>query len=367
MNQQISKERMAVKPGSLDIRSALREGISRLAEAHVSSHTLAAELLLMHALGHDRAWIYSHPESAIDPADAEKYFALIARRAAGEPTQYIIGKQEFWGLEFEVNPSVLIPRPETEHVVEVALKRLLLGEGEADSGSAAAGGRIRVADVGTGSGCIAVALAKELPKAEILATDISVAALDVAQRNAARHGVAGQIEFIEADLLTSLLSPDAVTSTEVPIAGPEPPLAHESRITSHESCATNHDSRTTNRDSRPTPHHSPLTNDQSHLFNLIVSNPPYVSRDAVATLQREVRDYEPKGALFGGPAGTEIYARLIQQAAALLVSGGILVLELGYDSAPHVHSILEHSGRWRRIEITDDLAGIARVVAAEKA
>src|SRR5271157_3734593 len=108
----------------MDIRAALKEGMARLREARVPSHTLAAELLLIHAVGRDRAWLYSHPESLLEPAAAEKYFALIARCASGEPTQYLTGKQEFWGLEFEVTPAVLIPRPETEHVVEVALERL---------------------------------------------------------------------------------------------------------------------------------------------------------------------------------------------------------------------------------------------------
>ena len=157
----------------------------------------------MHALGRDRAWIYSHPESCIDAAAAENYSSLISRRAAGEPTQYLIGKQEFWGLEFEVNPSVLIPRPETEHVVELALARLPRRKGEPDFHAAAAARIISIADVRTGSGCIAVALAKELPNAEIMATDISPPALEVAQRNALRHGVADRIHFIETNLLNA--------------------------------------------------------------------------------------------------------------------------------------------------------------------
>jgi release factor glutamine methyltransferase len=355
------QQRTTAKADLLDVRAALREGISRLLEAHVPSHTLAAELLLIHTLAHDRAWIYSHPESVIEAADAAKYFSLIGRRAAGEPTQYIIGKQEFWGLDFEVNPSVLIPRPETEHVVEVALKRLSLHKSEADHRAGGAARNIRVADVGTGSGCIAVALAKELPDAEIVATDISAAALEVAQRNAVRHAVADRIQFLHTDLLAAVLRPE-------PNADDEPPITtHQSPVTIDESRVTSHESRATGHDSRPAPHHSPLTTHQSHLFDLIVSNPPYVARDEAATLQREVRDHEPNAALFGGPSGKEIYARLISQAAALLVPGGNLVLELGYDSAPHVRSILENDSGWRRIEITNDLARIPRVIAAEKA
>ena len=133
----------------------------------------------------------------LDPAAAEKYFALVARRAAGEPTQYLTGKQEFWGLEFEVTPAVLIPRPETEHVVEVALERLGARGIKIDMKTGAPSPPLRIADVGTGSGCLAVALAHELPHAEIIATDISAAALEVARRNAARHAVADRIRFIE--------------------------------------------------------------------------------------------------------------------------------------------------------------------------
>ena len=177
--------------------------MARLRAANVPSHTLAAELLLMHALGRDRAWLYAHPEEPLDAPAAEKYFALIARRAAGEPTQYLTGKQEFWGLEFEVTPAVLIPRPETEHVIEVALERLGARGIKINMKTGAPSPPLRIADIGTGSGCIAVALAHELPHAEIFATDISSAALEVARRNALRHGVADRVHFTECDLLAA--------------------------------------------------------------------------------------------------------------------------------------------------------------------
>lgn len=270
----------------------------------------------MRVLGRDRTWLYSHPESVIDPVDARKYFALIARRAAGEPTQYLTGKQEFWGLEFEVNRDVLIPRPETEHVVEVALERLLRRKGEIDLG-AAAGRKLRIADVGTGSGSIAVALAMELPNAEIVATDISKAALEVARRNAIRHGAADRIEFVETDLLERV-------------------------------------------------RHDPQSGEQERAFDLIVSNPPYVPRDEEQALQREVREHEPPVALFGGATGTEVYARLIEQAAMLLRPGGVLAMELGYNSTQHVAQLLGNAA-WMNIEMTRDLAGIPRVIAAARA
>jgi release factor glutamine methyltransferase len=306
------------KTPTVDIRGALKEGIARLRAAHVASHTLAAELLLIHALGRDRTWLYTNPESALDPADAEKYFTLLARRAGGEPTQYLTGKQEFWGLEFEVTPAVLIPRPETEHVIEVALERLGERGIKINMKTGAPSPPLCVADVGTGSGCLAVALAHELPHADFIATDISATALDVARRNAARHQVSDRIQFLETDLLESISIPPLATS------------------------------------------HSPLA------FDLIVSNPPYVARNEAPTLAREVRDHEPDAALFGGPSGLEIYGRLIEQAGPLLRSGGILVVELGYNSSDAVHKMFHVQHRWADIGITNDLAGIPRVVAAER-
>ncbi len=295
-----------------NVRSALAEAIAQLERIEVPSAPLAAELLLMHALGRGRAWLYAHPEETLGESAREKYIALVARRASGVPTQYLTGRQEFWGLEFEVTPAVLIPRPETEHVIEVALDRIGVAPG---ANSAGREQRLRLADVGTGSGCIAIALAHELPGAQITATDISSAALEVARRNAARHGVAARVDFVESNLLEAVL------------------------------------------------HQSPFTSHQSPFYDLIASNPPYVARRTSAALAREVRDHEPAIALFGGEDGTEIYAPLIAQAARLLKPGGFLVLELGHDSASHVLSLLEGTG-WRDCTLTNDLAGIPRVISA---
>src|SRR5713226_9489145 len=175
---------------TMDLRTALKKGIARLREGDIPSFTLAAELLLLHVLGRNRTWLYAHPEEIIPNADAQRFVELLARRAAGEPTQHLTGKQEFWGLEFEVTPDVLIPRPETEHLIEVALDRLALRELRAGRPQKTAGEDLQIADIGTGSGCIAIALAQELPSANFYATDISPAALAVAQRNAQRHAVA---------------------------------------------------------------------------------------------------------------------------------------------------------------------------------
>lgn len=286
----------------VSVRNALRDAMDRLEVAKVPSHSLAAELLLMHTVRRDRAWLYSHPEAAIDDAALQGFFELVARRAQGVPTQYLTGKQEFWGLEFEVTPAVLIPRPETEHVVEVAIERF--GEGKRDE-------NLRIADVGTGSGCIAVALAREFTNAEILATDISGAALEVAERNAKQHGVLERIRFAQCDLLGSAAT-------------------------------------------------------EGGQFDLIVSNPPYVASGDESQLQREVREHEPREALFAGTLGTEVYTRLIAEATQRLRSEGVLAVEIGYGASERVRDLFA-CDEWKDICITNDLAGIPRVISAQRA
>jgi len=329
-----------------DVRSALKQGLAQLRDAHVPSFTLAAELLLLHVLTRDRTWLYAHPEEQVSSADAERFFALLARRAAGEPTQHLTGKQEFWGLEFEVTPDVLIPRPETEHVIEVALDRLAVRERRAGRKQTLTGEGLQIADIGTGSGCIAIALAKKLPGAAIYATDISSPALAVARRNAKRHSVSDRIHFLESNLL------DGFTARDAANAGPSVVEAQ-------------HAAPLLATDSSSIPRQSPVTSHQSLLFDLIVSNPPYIGRREAATLMREVRDHEPEIALYGGEEGYELYADLIAQATAHLKPGGILVLELGHNSLPAVQPLLDAS-TWTNIGVTNDLAGILRVLAAER-
>jgi release factor glutamine methyltransferase len=303
---------------AMQIREALKQGIARLNEASVPSSALSSELLLIHALGCNRTWIYTHPEDVLPRVREEEYFRLISRRAAGEPTQYLTGRQEFWGFDFEVTPAVLIPRPETEHIIEVALERI---------GAQRRNEHLCIADVGTGSGCIAVALAKELPNARIVATDISAAALELAQRNAVRHNVADRIQFIETDLLVFQNLPLITDHLWVP---------HESQATSHEL----------------------------RVFDLIVSNPPYIANSDKATLQREIREHEPEIALFGGPTGLEMYAHLIEQAESRLVPNGILIVELGYGASECVREMIETRAVWQGVAVANDLAGIPRVLAA---
>jgi release factor glutamine methyltransferase len=300
---------MSVVSTDRSVRALLKQGIEHLRAADVASFTLAAELLLLHVSGKDRAWIYTHPEEILPDATAEAYFALIARRSSGIPTQHLTGKQEFWGLEFGVTPDVLIPRPETEHLIEVALDRLAVREIRAGRPPRLNGENVTLVDIGTGSGCIAITLAKELSAATVHATDISTAALAIARRNASRLGTAERIQFLESNFLEAF--------------------------------------------------------DESELFDLVISNPPYVGLREAAALPVEVRDHEPRIALFGGEEGYELYGSIIPQAAEHLKPGGLLILELGYNSLPAVEPLLDRSD-WINVGITKDLAGIPRVISAER-
>jgi release factor glutamine methyltransferase len=295
-------EQVWVTTSPNDVRGALSLGVSMLESSGVPSAGLTAELLLMHIVGRDRSWIYAHPEAALTPTQQSLYEYLVQQRIAGVPTQYLTGKQGFWGLEFEVTPDVLIPRPETELLMEVALARL----------EAQRFHPLRIADVGTGSGCIAVALAHELSNVRVLATDISASALRVARRNALRHKVAERIEFRQLDLLGGYAG----------WAGSK--------------------------------------------FDVIVSNPPYIGLDEAADLPLEVGEHEPREALFSGASGVEIYPKLIEQAREMLCEGGALLMEVGHRGADEVHSFLK-AYEWRNVERIRDLAGIERVLSAERA
>ncbi len=264
-----------------------------------------AELLIMFTLDCDRAYLYAHPERELTAEDLARCDEALARRATGVPAQYITGHQEFWGLDFIVSPAVLIPRPETEHVVEVVLELARLAQPDGRSRPSPHG--LRIVDVGTGSGAIALALAKELPSAEIHATDISPEALDIARANAARHELTSRIEFHGTDLLSGL----------------------------------------------PT-----------GSFDFVVSNPPYVGESEEDSVQLEVRKFEPRDAVFAGPTGVEVIERMIPQARAVLAPGGWLVFEISGTIADRVRSLLLS---WEEVEIRNDLQGIARVAIARKA
>ena len=314
----------------MDIRTALKQGIARLRAAQVPADTLAAELLLLHVLPRDRTWLYAHPEEPLLESQAHRFLHFIERRAAGEPVQHLTGKQEFWGLQFEVSPDVLIPRPETEHVVEVALDRLALRELQAGRSNQSGGAGLLIADIGTGSGCIAIALATALPHAQFIASDLSLEALAVAKRNAARHNVSSRIRFLHCSLLEGAAS-------AAPQAPDSPIAAYQARVARQQSLS----------------------------LDLVASNPPYIGRREADTLAPEIRRHEPELALFGGEEGYEFYAGLIAEAAHHLKPGGLLVLELGHNSLPAVRPLLDER-RWTNIAVTQDLAGIDRVLAAER-
>ena len=281
----------------------MASAVGRLNADHVPSPRLNAELLLMFTLNCDRAYLYAHPERELTHDEQSRYDAALAKRARGVPTQYIAGHQEFWGMDLIVSSAVLIPRPETEHVIESALE---LEEAARNSGQRRLHTTLRIADVGTGSGCIALALAKELPRAEIQATDISAAALEVARANAARHQLESRIQFHEADLLVGF---------------------------------------------------------ESYAFDFIVSNPPYVSESEEDQVQLEVRKFEPRGAVFAGPTGMEVITRLIPQARAALKPGGWLVMEISGAISEKVRQSLQD---WNDVRIRPDLQSIPRVVQARK-
>ena len=280
------------------IAEALLQGAHRLRPAGVPEARREAGSLLAHVLGRDRSFILSHAEDAISEEHAEQFRQGIERRAQGEPLQYLTGHQEFFGLDFEVTRDVLIPRPETELLIETSLKLF--------AGSASP----FICDVGTGSGCIAITLLAELPQTRAIAIDISPGALAVAQRNATRHLLTNRVEFVLSDCFAAL-------------------------------------------------------NRRELSFDLIVANPPYVEEGAMAGLQREVRDFEPRLALAAGPDGLAIIRRLLLEATAFLKTGGHFLFEIGFNQRAAVAQLIDPKV-WKLMDIHKDLQGIPRTVALQK-
>ena len=276
----------------MQLKDALRSAVAMLEHRHVGSPRMNAEVLLMFVLGCDRAFLYGHPERELSPDEQTRYDEALEQRAGGIPAQYITGHQEFWGLDFIVSPAVLIPRPETEHLVEAVLELCKTIQ------------RPRIVDVGTGTGCVALALASELPQAEIHATEISPEALEIARANAARLGLDQRVTFYCTDLLQGLEGP----------------------------------------------------------FDIVASNPPYVGESEYDKVQLEVRKFEPRSAVFAGPEGIDIIRRLAPQARGLLKDGGWLAMEIGFSQEAAVRELL---GNWREVRTVPDLQGIPRVVVAK--
>jgi release factor glutamine methyltransferase len=291
------------------IREALHRGSQALAEAASEEAALEAELLLAHALGTDRTHLYQRLPDDLPPDAAAAFDALLRRRLAHEPVPYILSRKEFFGLEFEVTPAAIIPRPETETLVELVL---------AFCGSRTSGDRLRIVDVGVGCGAIAVSLAASLPQAEIIAVDVSAEALALARRNAERHGVAERIGFREGDLLAPLA------------AHPEPKPG--------------------------------VSRDSSRRVDVIAANLPYVRSADFEASPPEIREHEPRLGLDGGPDGLRLIGRLLRDAPACLKPGGALFAEIGEEQGEAARSLARACFPQAQIEITRDLSALDRVL-----
>jgi release factor glutamine methyltransferase len=268
-----------------------------LAGISASLATLDAEVLARRVLGWDRARFLADRNERASSGFLLNYEHFVARRERREPVSYIIGTREFWGLDFEVGPDVLIPRQETEFIVEETLERV------------AKDSRPLIIDVGTGSGCLAIVLAREIPGARVVATDVSSAALAVARRNAARHGVIDRVTFVEASFLDGL--------EETP--------------------------------------------------DVIVANPPYVPSVSAPGLTPEVRDYEPSVALFGGEDGLKGLQSVLEAAAAKLAPDGWLIMEFGCGQDDHVTALVEAVAGLNLVKIRNDLQDIPRTAIIRRA
>ena len=276
-------------------------GIKRLKQANIADAAIDAERLLMYLMNENKTFIYLHRNDGTDENHADAYFELIDRRAEGEPLQYIVGEQEFMGLSFNVNEAVLIPRQDTETLVETALSFAKNKKGS-----------ISILDMCCGSGAIAISMAYFLPKSKLTACDISEAALNVARSNAKKNGVEKKINFIESDLY-------------MPVQKKKP---------------------------------------MKDKFDMILCNPPYIPSDVIPTLQREIKDHEPVAALDGGKDGLDFYRKMVTDSAVHLKKGGYILFEIGHDQADEVTALLEEEGCYKDIFTHKDMARSDRVITA---
>jgi release factor glutamine methyltransferase len=288
------------------LREALRLSIEFLSSSGVADAPSEAEYLLTHVAGARRHELFTNKERRLTASESSALDGSLRRRADGEPAQYITGTAWFMGLPFTVTPDVLIPRPETEIIVEEALG-LVAGKG----------GEATVIDLCTGSGCIAISIATMLPGAAVYATDISGRAIEVARRNAEAHGVSGRVRFLEGDLFGAFVE--------------EGGEGLRGRV------------------------------------DLVVSNPPYVPEEEFKTLAPEVRDHEPRVALIGGGDGLDFIRRIAWEAPGYLCPGGLLLMEIGFGQAGEVRGIFEEDAGYAGVDIRKDYSGIDRVVRALRA
>lgn len=301
--------------GPVAVTDYLQLATGYLQNCGSESARLDAELLLGHVLGLDRMSLYVNFDRPLEPAEVDRFRDALRKRCQGTPVAYIVGQRDFLSASLAVNSAVLIPRPETELLVEAVLQQLPAADksgGEHEPAEA----RYIIADIGTGSGAIAIGLAMTLPDARLVAVDVSADALRVAQRNAQSHAVADQIEFFAGDLLTPLLVPPGADK-------------YKGRL------------------------------------DVVVSNPPYITTDEWQRLPAEVRDFEPRVALDGGVDGLSLYRRLIPAAVDALKPGGLLAVEIGADQAAAVRRLLD-DGAWTDVQLLQDYAGHDRIVLARK-
>ena len=289
--------------GAWTVLGLLRWTTGYFTKKGVEAPRAGAELLLAHCLGTGRLDLYLRYDQPLQAPELARYKALIQRRAKGEPVAYITGERSFWTLGLSVNPAVLIPRPETERLVEIALEAM----------KRISRPRARVLDLGTGSGAIVLSLAAEHPHAYFLALDYSTRALQTARENQLRNAIEAQVDYVAADWCAPLGVPvDASGSRRAP-------------------------------------------------FDLIVSNPPYIAAPEIAGLQTEVSRFEPRVALDGGPDGLDCLRLILEQASGLLISGGELILEIGSDQGEALRAIAATQAVYEAIEIHKDYAGLNRV------
>jgi len=284
------------------IQNLVNQTTQYLTDKGVDSPRLSAELLLCHVLQMQRIELYTHFDKAVTKEQVDKLQELVKRTGENEPIAYLTGKSEFYSLEFEIRPACLIPRPETELLVERAIEFLRTRKGPQ-----------LVCDLCTGCGCIAVAIAKNFANCEIIATDISDAALETAAKNVEKNNLRNRIKLLCGDLLDAII----------------PHLDVEK-------------------------------------FDLIVCNPPYVSAMEFEKLEKNVKDYEPRLALYAGTDGLDIYRKIIQQVDAFLKADGALMLEIGYAQGQAVHKLLEDTGVFSEIRIEKDFHDNDRIVIAQK-
>lgn len=286
----------------MTIAEALTWAVKKLEEFKIPDAKEEAEFLLTHLLKRKRHELYLNPGLQLTDAEEEDFLSFVERRANREPAQYITGETEFRGLAFKVTRDTLIPRPETELLIDEALEAARSFKGKA----------ITIIDLCTGSGCIAVSAAREFPESVVYATDISKAALKVAEENAKRNGVEGRIMFIEGDLFW------------------------------------------------------PLRDTGFKGAHIIITNPPYVSEAEKDSLAAEVRDFEPHAALFGGADGLAVIKRIIKKAADFLLPGGFLIMEIGWDQAEKVKRLFEADGRYEGVKVRKDYGRVERIVVGRR-